>query len=203
MGDQCWFAENINVGDRINGAVNQGDDCDDIEKYCYNDDPDNCDEYGALYQWNQAMCGDTNEEAQGICPDGWRLPSHDDWTTLEIYVCNHAGNDDCDTEFPYDQTTTGFQGNDEGDLLKASGYSNFCNDDSCDDNYNFTALPGGYRASSDSDFYGRNAFGRWWTSTERNATEAWRRSLGHHYSTVLRNNVNNKNVGFSVRCIKE
>jgi len=26
-----------------------------IEKYCYNDNPSNCNTYGALYQWDELM----------------------------------------------------------------------------------------------------------------------------------------------------
>lgn len=49
IGFQCWMAENLNVGELLNGIENQTDN-DTIEKYCYNDNQDNCDEFGALYQ---------------------------------------------------------------------------------------------------------------------------------------------------------
>lgn len=36
IGDQCWFAENLNVGTRIDTWSNM-DDNSTLEKYCYND----------------------------------------------------------------------------------------------------------------------------------------------------------------------
>jgi hypothetical protein len=54
IGKQCWLKENLDVGTRINGSVNQTDNG-TIEKYCYNDDPANCTTYGGLYTWNESM----------------------------------------------------------------------------------------------------------------------------------------------------
>lgn len=39
-----------------------------IEKICYNDDPNNCTVYGALYQWQEAMQYNYTPGTQGICP---------------------------------------------------------------------------------------------------------------------------------------
>ena len=50
----------------------------------------NYDTYGVLYNWPAAMDGDTSSTAnpsgvQGICPTGWHLPSHEEWTELTIF----------------------------------------------------------------------------------------------------------------------
>ncbi len=37
IGTQCWFAENLNRGTRINGSEDQTNN-DTIEKYCYNNE---------------------------------------------------------------------------------------------------------------------------------------------------------------------
>ena len=52
VGTQCWMKENLNIGNKIDGA-NQQTDNGLIEKYCYNDDDANCTTYGGLYQWNE------------------------------------------------------------------------------------------------------------------------------------------------------
>jgi len=54
IGSQCWLKENLNVGTMINGSQNQTNNS-TIEKYCYDNDPANCDEYGGLYQWDEMM----------------------------------------------------------------------------------------------------------------------------------------------------
>lgn len=76
IGEQCWLAENINVGECIN--------CDDtdgtrIEKRCYDNEPNNCAVYGGLYTWDSA-------NKKGVCPKGWHLPSYEEWKELEVFL---------------------------------------------------------------------------------------------------------------------
>ncbi|MBK6964411.1 MAG: hypothetical protein IPH20_10880 [Bacteroidales bacterium] len=54
IGTQTWMAENLNVGQRINGNWTQTNN-NIFEKYCYANLESNCDEYGGLYQWNEMM----------------------------------------------------------------------------------------------------------------------------------------------------
>ena len=83
------MAENLNIGEMVSGDKNQNDD-DKIERYCYNNDTTKCDEFGGLYQWAEMMqlpsrcntesCSDLiQENHQGICPDGWRLMTYNDF----------------------------------------------------------------------------------------------------------------------------
>ena len=81
IGAQCWFKENLNIGIRINGSQNQTDNG-IIEKYCYNDDENNCNTYGGLYQWDEMMQYMNTEGAKGICPYGWHLPTDAEWEIL-------------------------------------------------------------------------------------------------------------------------
>ena len=89
------MAENLNIGDMVLGKDDQNDDT-KIERYCYNNDTTLCDEFGGLYQWAEMMqlpsrcntesCSDLIEQNhQGICPDGWRLMTYDDF-----YIAWHA-----------------------------------------------------------------------------------------------------------------
>ncbi|MBL7104018.1 MAG: C39 family peptidase [Bacteroidales bacterium] len=75
IGDQCWMAENLNIGVMIPGSstqINNGV----IEKYCTNDLVSNCDIYGGLYIWEEMMNYTTVEGPQGICPIGWHIPTN-------------------------------------------------------------------------------------------------------------------------------
>ena len=188
IGSQCWMAENINVGSLTAGTNEQGTDCpsaSEIEKYCYSDQESNCTIYGGLYQWNQTMCGSTTAGAQGLCPDNWHIPTHDEFTTLERAVCTSGT---CVTDFPYDIITTGWRGTDEGTKLKSGGSSGF------------NGLRAGFRTTGGSFSY-LSSFGLFWSSLQSGST-AWRRCLFSGVATVYRNPYG-KAYGFSVRCLKD
>ena len=89
------MAENLNIGKMVPGADDQNND-NEIERYCYNNDTTKCDEFGGLYQWAEMMqlpsrcntesCADLiQENHQGICPDGWRLFTYDDYEIVRGY----------------------------------------------------------------------------------------------------------------------
>ena len=100
---QCWMAANLNYGTVLVSIQDQRDNC-LFEKYCYNDNPANCTNLGALYQWDELMQYDNTPADQGFCPPGWHIPTENDWNTL---FANYINN--------------GFAGN----PLKYSGYSGF------------------------------------------------------------------------------
>ena len=89
------MAENLNIGEMVLGENNQSDDT-KIERYCYNNDTTKCDEFGGLYQWAEMMqlpsrcntqsCADLiQENHRGICPEGWRLFTWDDYVVVSDY----------------------------------------------------------------------------------------------------------------------
>jgi uncharacterized protein (TIGR02145 family) len=102
IGSQCWLRENLNVGTMIFGNVDQTNNG-VVEKYCYNDSTTNCDKYGGLYQWAEAVQytnGATNStmaspaltgNVQGICPDGWHIPTQTEFQTLAKAVNDGTG----------------------------------------------------------------------------------------------------------------
>src|SRR5690554_6854307 len=78
------MVQNLNYAEKITLGAEEQDDDTKVEKYCYNDIPQNCDFYGGLYQWAEMMnlpyecntksCAELiQEQHQGICPDGWHL----------------------------------------------------------------------------------------------------------------------------------
>ncbi|MDP4268158.1 MAG: FISUMP domain-containing protein, partial [Bacteroidota bacterium] len=73
IGNQTWMLQNLNYN--ISGSS------------CYNNLTANCSVYGRLYDWNTLMQGasasDKNPSGvQGICPNGWHIPSYLEWTIL-------------------------------------------------------------------------------------------------------------------------
>ena len=82
----------------VRGDKDQKDDS-KIERYCYENDTLNCHYYGGLYQWAEMMnlpfecnsrsCADSiKPNHQGICPDGWRLLTYNDF----YIIVNSNGN---------------------------------------------------------------------------------------------------------------
>ncbi len=127
------MAENLNVGSMINGSSNQTNNG-IIEKYCYDDNTSNCDTYGGLYQWEEMMQYVTTPGAQGICPDGWHLPTDEEFKTMEMALGMSQGEAD----------DTGWRGTDEGGKMKESGTTHWYSPNmGATNSSGFTALPGG------------------------------------------------------------
>jgi len=176
---QIWMAENLNVGTRINGSVDQTNNS-IIEKYCYDDNEANCNTYGGLFQWNELMQYSTTPGAQGICPTGWHLPTDYEWTTLTIYLGGESI---------------------AGEKMKETGTTHWLSPNTDATNSSgFTALPGGYR-------WGYGYFGNltyeayFWSSSETSSTHAWGRGL-YGGEGVFRNNFS-KTYGSSARCVQD
>ncbi|MFC2098058.1 FISUMP domain-containing protein, partial [Bacteroidota bacterium] len=87
IGTQCWMGANLNTGSFINSVITTRAHSDAynngiIEKYCYDNDVANCELYGGLYDWNEMMKYDSIPGARGICPEGWHLPTLEEWDEI-------------------------------------------------------------------------------------------------------------------------
>ncbi len=187
IGSQCWMKENLKVGIMINATEEMTDNA-SIEKYCYDDDPENCNIYGGLYQWNEMMQYVTEEGVQGICPDGWHVSTDDEWKQLEMYLGMSQSEAD----------TTIWRGTDEGEKLKSN---NLWYNGNSSNSSGFTALPGGYHNGNGSTGH-LSDFGMWWTSSESYMSRPWYRNLRNNYEQVYRYYYD-KRCGYSVRCIMD
>ena len=84
MGSQCWLKQNLRSTHYSDGT--------EVTNYNHADDNEGNDEtYGLLYNWNTTMNGAAASDAnpsgvQGICPVGWHVPSHAEWTQMMNYV---------------------------------------------------------------------------------------------------------------------
>lgn len=173
IGNQVWMTENL----RYKPSTNIG------KHWAYNNDESNVDTYGYLYDW---------ETAKNSCPNGWHLPSDDEWKQLEMYLgMSQTEADD-----------TGYRGTDEWGKLKETGTTHWKSPNTAATNESgFTTLPGGGR-SGNGYFSFIGAGGRWWSSTENSETSAWDRGLDFSFPGVYRGSYN-KRLGFSVRCVKD
>ncbi|HRZ77559.1 MAG TPA: FISUMP domain-containing protein, partial [Bacteroidales bacterium] len=202
IGAQCWMRENLNVGVMVNsyGAYYQSGMHNDsvIEKYCYGNISSNCNIYGALYEWNEAMGYTEIELAQGICPTGWHIPSEGEWRTLEGYI-----------DSQYDENSNEWdnwedRGYDAGGRMKETGSTYWQSPNTGATNeFGFAALPGGHREPWNGEFYSAGSVAYYWSSTPRPWGYAYSRELTHNNKRIARRyNHQYRIQGYSVRCIK-
>ena len=84
IGNQCWFKENLRSDNYSNGDAVPGDLTNNQwtstgsgAQAVYNNDPANLATYGRLYNWYAV------NDARGVCPVGFHVPSDSEWTVLE------------------------------------------------------------------------------------------------------------------------
>lgn len=105
------MAQNLNYGIMIVGIDQTNNDI--PEKYCYKNDTNNCLIYGGLYQFNEVMSYNLIPGSQGLCPDGWHIPTDEEYTILS-------------SNFPINPGTELAPGGSSGFNLQYGGYcSNF------------------------------------------------------------------------------
>jgi uncharacterized protein (TIGR02145 family) len=175
IGSQYWLKENLDVGTMIQGtdtAKNNGI----IEKYCYNNDTNNCNTYGALYQWNEAMQYTTTPGIKGICPIGWHIPTKAEFETLIATVDSN------------------------GNALKAEGQGSGVGAGT--NTSGFSALLAGY-SYYDYLFSNLGYSTFFWTSTEDYTNNAYDMYLYYLSSNIYYYNSAYEDCGFSVRCVKD
>jgi len=180
IGNQCWMAENLNIGEMINGGSSMTNNS-VIEKYCYDNNTANCETYGGLYQWNEMMQYYPIPGVQGICPDGWHLPTDDEWTIL--------------TDFLGGESVAAGKMKETGTTHWSSPNTGATNESG------FTALPGGV-CSSSGYFSWLTSTTLFWSSSENNGSGAWYRALGNSSGGVGRSTYFKTN-GCSVRCLQD
>jgi len=186
IGSQCWMQQNLNVGTMVSYGGNQGVSTTSIQKYCYGNGETNCTTYGGFYQWDQAMGGSVTAGTRGICPSGWHFPTHYEWTQLELATCTSGS---CATSFPYDYTTTGARGTNEGTTLKASAGL-----------FKGIYFMGGRYNDGSWQWIGQ--YGRYWASNQSGANAWYRQLESNGVSTVYRS-TDSKIQGLSIRCVKD
>ena len=163
IGTQTWMAENLNYYVPFCGSPSFGQRPEEgcvgftrlIESsvcvlpknaYAVQEDNEYCQKYGRAYTWAAAM---------KACPDGWHLPSDDDWKILINYV-----NGDKTGNYVRSNNTGA------GPKLKAkSGWENNPKHPNGTDNYGFSALPGGYVNDSGRS-WSLGVTIRFWSSSE-------------------------------------
>ena len=190
IGSQCWFKENLRSdnyrnGDAIPGNLTDGQwtSTGSGAQAVYgegtsavysgsSDEVANLTSYGRLYNWYAV------NDARGLCPVGFHVPTDNEWTVLE----NALGGSSV-----------------AGTALKSSAADSPPWDGS--NTSGFSALPGGYRNYYSGYFFYLGDYGYWWSSSP-SGSDAWFRYLSSGDSLVSRYYFSVR-FGFSVRCVRD
>jgi len=179
----------------------------------------NCTIYGALYSWNEMMAYSAAQGSQGICPDGFRVPTKTDWDILIEYA----------TDLSYDPGITLPFDPSANKNLKEAGFAHWYSPYNTPvaiakysqsqrdaenariegtDAFGFSALPSGYciyYGQGQSVSASKGKWGYWWTSTT--TPEGWGQYVTTYYAlgTVQIHSAYKSGSFanyFPVRCIK-
>jgi len=162
ISSQIWMAENLNYD--VAGSK------------CLINDPEFCQKYGRLYNW---------ETAKKSCPDGWHLPNNEEWAALRVAI---------DGEIKYLKAASGWDGCESGEdkygfSALPSGYG--------DDEGNFEGGKGSWWWTADDKFCkGHNAY-------KEAACDRYIGCEKYSEGKLIGSNISYKSYFFSVRCIKD
>ena len=199
------MAENLNAGTYVpitTPQVSGTKFCMDVNGQA---DP-NC-PMGGLYEWANLMQGSSqcngtgappNDQCanpvKGLCPNGWHVPSHYEWTTLEKNSGINPG------AFPYNTSTISLLGTDEGGNLKITCEPYWWAPNAGATNKTgFSGLPGGDTWNGVFEDFGQSGY--FWTSTET-FWMSWVHALNYSLTIIGRSSYAVES-GFSCRCVKD
>ncbi|HAM11581.1 MAG: hypothetical protein A2X05_15495 [Bacteroidetes bacterium GWE2_41_25] len=188
IGTQIWMAENLkatkfNDGTEIPLAKADANEWADhtvaastTPAYCWLYDSASVykDRYGAFYNGFTVI-------KDNLCPDGWHVPSDQDWTILITYLGGEV---------------------DAGGKLKETGTANWNEpNNGATNETGFTARAGGSISDNGSNWYNKS-YAFWWSSTVDNEKYLWTRNINFNGSNIIRSYAEMQ-AGNSVRCIKD
>ncbi len=200
IGTQTWMKENLKVthypdGSLIpyftdNAAWIELEDNSEDDGFCYynNNLSNEADTYGALYTWAAAMGGTAYSSnanpsgVQGVCPDGWHLPSDNEWRQLMDFLGGRMVS---------------------GGKMKEAGTEHWLSPNTGADNSSgYTGLPSGYRSYDDAEFKLLSEKGYFWSATAYDGSRSYFNVLRYSYVQGSHNYGKNS-MGYSVRCVKD
>ncbi len=177
IGDQCWMAQNLNY------KTEEG-------SWDYDNKKENGEVFGKLYKWQTAL---------EVSPDGWHLPTDEEWNILEAAADSKYGESDYKWDAPF------YRGFDSGYNLKSTtGWNENGNGT---DILGFNVVPGGFLSAAYADgvtvFNNLGWSAPFWTATRTRPgdDQLWTREMFSEREDVLR--LFESSWAFAVRCIKD
>lgn len=191
LGNQCWMKSNLRTMNYPDGSNISASNM---------ANPNNTTANGLLYSWSAVMHGASSSSAnpsgvQGICPRGWHVPSDAEWTQMTDYVSSQS------------DYQCGATSNKISKALASKTIWKTSTEFSCtpgnspqdNDATGFSAIPDGGVGPVTIAF---GEYAVFWSSTEKDNSSAYFRSLFYNSSTVTAM-YRDKNYKFSVRCVRD
>lgn len=229
IGNQTWMSENLKVnrfrnGDRIAEAkskdkwIKAGEDR--LPAWCYIEAAykDELKYKEKLYNWYAVI------DPRGLAPEGWRVPTNEDWNELEKFVILTKGIEARSDPYTgkylkspdfswYVEPPVMFLSSENADKAKErSRKRQFYDSMKARDDFGFSGLPFGKREEN-GDFKEFGKQGNWWTQNEKEIDMTLHGIHIHRIDGLGRTIIVNsraifdggvdKATGYSVRCIKD
>ncbi len=217
IGNQIWLGENLRCTHYANGAPIDILDTMVYARYVFPfGQVDSIQKYGVLYNWAAARgLNDSvvkTDRVQGLCPQGFHLPTDEEWHDLVYFVSN------CSTTKKKTSVAKSLAAHDSCWRISTIPNTPGFVEDSLVDTNNFSrfaAIPVGNSfenpATGELRFYNFRSGANFWSSTpygykagEKTLTNpnAYGRYIGYN-DVVANKSVSNKKAYFSIRCIKD
>ena len=171
ISNHVWTAQNMNY-------EIESDENDETNSWCYDNEPENCKKFGRLFTW---------EAAKKVCPEGWHLPTKDEW--LELFT-EHS----CEIE---KDDTNSIIYRCAGTSLKAIDSWDYGTDNT--NEYGFSVVAAGLMTSG--KFKNKGVSSYLWTATAPYEIIATLVTFEYN-EDFTRFVLINRNVGLPVRCVK-
>ena len=207
IGNQCWMRENLRTTHYANGdtILEGGELLSESQPYRYtpHNDVNTISTYGYRYNWNAVMHGANSSETnpsgvQGICPDGWHVPSIAEWQQLSDYVSSVYAYR-CDERESY--IAKALASATDWGITNTTFDCAIGNNTEANNATGFSALPAGI---TDPDFNGFEFCTVFWSATvaDEEYNFSWFRSL-FSPSAIMDVWQRPQYSGFSVRCVRD
>lgn len=185
IGSLDWFAQNL-AWDGAGSA--------------YHDSPATQTLFGRIYHWDEATGGvSANGLAagpQGVCPEGWSIPTNEDWADLAKALSDGA--------------ISSFDGKWEGlgEKASADAYFNdarmwpYSPDNEHTNTVGWNALPVGNTTVGYEYYDNYGKYGFWWSASQKNDSQAYFRYIFCDTDTFPMSSSSKQDFGASVRCVR-
>ena len=193
IGNLYWMAENLRWAGTATEPVGAGYASSDIMGETL---------YGRLYTWNDATNGETKSGLgsgpQGICPEGWSIPTNEDWIDFATILNNGI-------ELPFIDNWKGLGEKviPEDALFNDNSIWPFSGNTWPSNKYSWNALLAGNCVNDYCNYDGIDKYAFWWSSTEKDSQNANYRYIYYDQPDFPLNFTTKSGFGASVRCVKK
>ncbi len=191
IGKQCWMKENLRTKTYADGTAVGTSLRSDVKSPAYYPQS----RYGYLYNWyavaRKVNSDSTTTHHQGICPNGWHIPTQAEWEQLRNYVASQyafSGNPD-----NIGKALASQSGWDEDDKNNNVGHNRNLNNVT-----NFSATPAGVFCQNYVDI---GTFANFWSCTAED-DKTFVVQIGYN-SPEAKLFSDFQDAGRSVRCLKD